>query len=162
MVSDSQRVGFHLDIPTAVLGNAIAPAFENMFASSADILEVKQNLALYASMPFRGLDMLLEVMKNCRRGHAARDFFGNADIFKLMKAVITRCMRRRSAYRVSSIAVQWGREHLLQAFAARLFYLSIHLEETYCIVVQEALAAALGSSPTIWAPCPKQPWATRT
>src|ERR1044072_6947694 len=62
-VSAHLRDSFRLRIPTIAIGNAIAPAFENMFSSPADLLAAKKNSAAYASMPFRGLELLVEVMR---------------------------------------------------------------------------------------------------
>ena len=56
-VSASLRDAFHLAIPTVAIGNAISPFFEKMFSSPQDLLAAKQNRAVYASMPFRGLEL---------------------------------------------------------------------------------------------------------
>ncbi|MFN4271157.1 MAG: glycosyltransferase family 4 protein, partial [Thermosynechococcus sp.] len=56
---------------TAVLRNAIAPCFENLFAPTESILKAKaQPLALaYTSTPFRGLNLLLDLMPSLQVSH---------------------------------------------------------------------------------------------
>lgn len=54
--------------PATVIGNGFAPAFENMFASAAELRATKENRAAYTTTPFRGLSVLLDVMKGLRTG----------------------------------------------------------------------------------------------
>jgi hypothetical protein len=48
--------------PSHVIGDGIAPVFENLFASPAELLSTKQNRAAYASVPGCGLDVLADMM----------------------------------------------------------------------------------------------------
>lgn len=67
-VSEWQRQTYRasLEIPprkTKLLRNCIAPTFENLFASDAEISDQKNHppVLAYTSTPFRGLDLLLEI-----------------------------------------------------------------------------------------------------
>ena len=65
-VSDWQRRAYRRSFGACpadiVIGNAMAPAFETLFAESEDVLAAKAGppLLVYASAPFRGLDVLLD------------------------------------------------------------------------------------------------------
>lgn len=65
-VSDWQRracrAAFGPEPADIVLGNAMAPAFERLFAEGEDVLAAKSGppTLVYASTPFRGLDVLLD------------------------------------------------------------------------------------------------------
>lgn len=140
-VSQTQRAAFRTPVRGQVILNAISPAFENMFASAEDLLAAKQNRAVYASMPFRGLDVLVDVMA---RTKAETEL----DVFSSMRAYqasddkfepLYQSMARNPRIRHSSGV---GQAELAARFrgAAFLVYPSTFIE-TYCIVAQEALAA---------------------
>ena len=142
-VSESQRADFRLATKGVVIGNAISPCFENMFSSAEDLLAAKQNRAVYASMPFRGLDELVEVMARTRAQT-------ELDVFSSMRAYQT------SDDRFAALFTAMGRNPRIrhhggvgQAELARQFRQAAFLVypstfvETYCIVAQEALAAGL-------------------
>jgi glycosyltransferase involved in cell wall biosynthesis len=140
-VSQTQRTAFRTLVRGQVILNAISPAFENMFASAEDLLAAKQNRAVYASMPFRGLDVLVDVMA---RTKAKTEL----DVFSSMRAYqasddkfepLYQSMARNPRIRHSSGV---GQAELATRFrgAAFLVYPSTFIE-TYCIVAQEALAA---------------------
>lgn len=140
-VSETQRAAFRTPAPGKVILNAISPPFENMFASAEDLLAAKQNRAVYASMPFRGLDVLAEVMANT---NAKTEL----DVFSSMRAYqasdskfepLYQAMARNPRIRHSPGV---GQAELAARFrdAAFLVYPSTFIE-TYCIVAQEALAA---------------------
>jgi tetratricopeptide (TPR) repeat protein len=74
LVSDWQRRhfvrGFGLDPErTAVLRNAVAPAFLSLFADNESILGQKTRppVLAYTSVPYRGLDLLLDALPHIRR-----------------------------------------------------------------------------------------------
>ncbi|WP_448527943.1 O-linked N-acetylglucosamine transferase family protein [Parathermosynechococcus lividus] len=76
LISDWQRQTYieHFQLPPnkiTILRNAIAPCFENLFADSDSILAHKTpHLTLaYTSTPFRGLNLLLEVMPQIHAAH---------------------------------------------------------------------------------------------
>lgn len=60
-VSASQKAAFSAvpaSIDACVINNAIGPAFENAFASAAELLETKLCKGIYTSTPYRGLAIL--------------------------------------------------------------------------------------------------------
>lgn len=142
-VSETQRGYFRNPRHSGVIGNAISPAFENMFASAEDLLAAKQNRAVYASMPFRGLDELVMVMN---RTKAKTEL----DVFSSMRAYQASDEKYEPLYgfmkrnpRIRHVRGV-GQAELARHFrgAAFLVYPSTFIE-TYCIVAQEALAAGL-------------------
>lgn len=142
-VSETQRGYFRNPKRSAVIGNAISPAFENMFASAEELLAAKTNRAVYASMPFRGLDELVMVM-NRTKARTELDVFSSMRAYQAsdekyepLYQIMTRNPRIRHFRGV-------GQAELARQFrtAAFLVYPSTFIE-TYCIVAQEALAAGL-------------------
>jgi glycosyltransferase involved in cell wall biosynthesis len=142
-VSASLRDAFRLSIPTVAISNAISPFFENMFSTPKDLLAAKQNRAVYASMPFRGLDLLVEVM-----GRAKGKF--ELDVYSSMRAYQAQEKSFAALYDVArrNPRIHYhggvGQRALAHGFrsAAFLAYPSTYIE-SYCIVAQEALAAGL-------------------
>src|SRR5262249_14249349 len=65
-VSRTQAAMFRYPGRWAVIGNGIAPAFENMFATAEDLRAAKTNRAVYTSMPYRGLHLLVDVIGRIR------------------------------------------------------------------------------------------------
>jgi glycosyltransferase involved in cell wall biosynthesis len=142
-VSETQRADFRLATRGVVIGNAVSPGFENMFSSPEDLLAAKQNRAVYASMPFRGLDELVEVMG---RTKAQTEL----EVFSSMQAYQTSDARFAALFAAMGKNPRIhhhggvGQAELARHFrtCAFLVYPSTFIE-TYCIVAQEALAAGL-------------------
>lgn len=142
-VSKTQRAAFRTAVPGHVIGNAISPGFENMFASAEDLLAAKENRAVYASMPFRGLDELVMVMARTKAEtelnvfSSMRAYQASDQKFEPLYEIMKRNPRIRHFRGV-------GQAELAGHFrtAAFLVYPSTYIE-TYCIVAQEALAAGL-------------------
>jgi glycosyltransferase involved in cell wall biosynthesis len=126
-----------------VIGNGIAPAFENMFASAADLKAVKTNRAAYTSTPFRGLDVLarafplagietgLDIYSGMAIYHAPETRY--VPLYEALKAT-PRCHMHGPV----------GQDEL----AVRLKPVSFltypsTFAETYCIAALEAIAAGL-------------------
>jgi glycosyltransferase involved in cell wall biosynthesis len=142
-VSQSLRDAFHLSIPTLAIGNAIAPYFENMFSSAGELLAAKHNRAVYASMPFRGLDLLVEVMGRAK-GEVGLEIYSSMRAYQAQEknfAALYEIAARNPRIRYHGGV---GQRTLADAFrgAAFLAYPSTYIE-SYCIVAQEALAAGL-------------------
>jgi len=141
-VSATLRDAFRLRIPVVAIDNAIAPFFENMFSSAAELLAAKKNRAAYASMPFRGLDLMVEVMGRIG-GKVELDVFSSMRSFQAQERftqlyeMAARNPRIRYHGGVGQKALAAG----LRA-CAFLAYPSTYIE-SYCIVAQEALAAGL-------------------
>jgi tetratricopeptide (TPR) repeat protein len=142
-VSATLRDAFRLSIPTVAIGNAISPFFEGMFSSPEDLLAAKQNRAVYASMPFRGLDLLEEVM-NRVKGRVELDVYSSMQTYQVQEKDFTAFYQ--SSQRNPRIRYHGGigQRALADALrgAAFLAYPSTFIE-SYCIVAQEAMAAGL-------------------
>ncbi len=140
-VSATLRDAFKISAPTVAIGNAIAPCFENMFASAEEVLAAKQNRAIYASMPFRGLDQLVEVMGQAK-GQVELDVYSSAETYQLKGQDYTAIFD--AARRNPRIHTHGGvsQKKLAEAFrgAAFLTYPSTFIESS-CIVAMEAMAA---------------------
>jgi glycosyltransferase involved in cell wall biosynthesis len=145
-VSTSLRNTFQLSIPTTVIGNAISPHFENMFSSPEELLATKKNRAVYASMPFRGLDLLVGVMGRIK-GEVELDVYSSMRAYQAQDknfpaiTAIYDAARRNPRIRHHGGV---GQRTLAEAFrsAAFLTYPCTFIE-SYCIVAQEAMAAGL-------------------
>jgi glycosyltransferase involved in cell wall biosynthesis len=142
-VSNSLRDAFHLSIPTVAIDNAIAPFFENMFSSAEELLAAKINRAVYASMPFRGLDLLVEVMGQVK-GKVELDIYSSMRAYQAQEKSFTALYdiaQRNPRIRYHGGVGQRALAAALRA-AAYLTYPSTYIE-SYCIVAQEAMAAGL-------------------
>jgi glycosyltransferase involved in cell wall biosynthesis len=126
-----------------VIGNGIAPAFENMFASSVDILRAKQNRAAYTATPYRGLSVLVRAMEGLDRD-TRLDLFSSMRVYQSGDDEFAPLFRQ-AAHNIAiidhgSVSQNELAQHLhANAF---LFYPSIY-HETFCITAAEAMAAGM-------------------
>jgi glycosyltransferase involved in cell wall biosynthesis len=126
-----------------VVGNGIAPAFENLFASPEDLLRAKQNRAAYTTTPYRGLSVLARAMRGFDRATGLEVFSsmrvyqaGDEDYAPLFDELAQNpAIRCHGAVTQSELA-----RHLRGC--AFLFYPSIY-PETFCITAAEAMAAGM-------------------
>ena len=141
-VSATLRDAFRLKIPVTAIDNAIAPAFENMFSSPAELLAAKKNRAAYASMPFRGLDLMVEAMGRIG-GQVELDVFSSMRSFQAQERFgpLYEAAQRSPRIRYHGGVGQKALAAGLRS-CAFLAYPSTYIE-SYCIVAQEALAAGL-------------------
>jgi glycosyltransferase involved in cell wall biosynthesis len=140
-VSETQRATFRVDTPAQVIGNGIAPAFENIFGSAEELFDAKQNRAIYSSMPLRGLDILIETM-GFTKAQTSLDIYSSMRTYQASDkdcAALFRNAERNPRVRQHGAV---GQIMLAKAFrsAAFLTYPST-FPETYCIAAQEAMAA---------------------
>jgi len=141
-VSATLRDAFHLRIPVVAIDNAISPFFENLFSSPAELLATKKNRAAYASMPFRGLDLMVEVMGRIG-GQVGLDVFSSMRSFQAQERFgqLYEAAQRNPRIRYHGGVGQKALAASLRE-CAFLAYPSTYIE-SYCIVAQEALAAGL-------------------
>ena len=149
-----QSFGFQK--PSAVIGNGFAPAFENMFASPAELLAAKENRAAYTTTPFRGLHILLDVMKGLSTG-TKLDLYSSMKVYQAAAddqyaplytyAAENPLITRHDAVAQSELA----RRLRPVAF---LTYPSTYAE-TFCIAALEALAAGMKVLTTATAALPE-------
>lgn len=142
-VSQTQAAAVGYAGPHHVIGNAIAPAFENLFASADEILATKQNRAAYASVPDRGLEVLAEVMAQTRLD-TQFDIYSGMRLYQQPEDGFAPLYARLKALPDCHYHGALGQAALAQAFKsiAVLAY-PCTVGETYGIVVQEAIAAGL-------------------
>ena len=145
MVSDYQRKALRFGGPSQVIGNGMATPFENMYGSAEDLRAAKQNRAIYASVPDRGLDVLAAAFPQAKID-TALDVYSGMNLYQrhqddVMLAPLYDAVEKLPRTR-RHLAV--GQRELAAAMkgAAFLAYPCI-LAETYCIVALEAMAAGL-------------------
>ena len=148
---------------TAVLRNAIAPAFCNLFADRRPVLPRKTwpPLLAYTSTPFRGLDLLLEAFPRIRRHipGARLQVFSSMKVYQTAPAeeeaqfgrLYRRCRETEGVEYVGSIP---QRELARALRSVTLLAYPNTFPETSCIAVMEAMASgcrivtsALGALP---------------
>jgi glycosyltransferase involved in cell wall biosynthesis len=143
-VAEGQRKAHGLSGASYVIGNGMAPAFENMFASPKEFLTAKQNRAVYTSTPFRGLRLLLDVVEQRQPG-TQFDIFSSMRVYqKADEAEFAALYRRASALPGVICHGAVSQSELAQRLktAAFLAYPCI-FPECYCIAALEAQAAGL-------------------
>lgn len=154
-VSDWQRrefIGrFAVDMArTAVLGNAVAPAFESLFAADSPIVTEKAMppVMAYTSTPFRGLDLLLDAFPLIRESapDARLRVYSSMQVYRMpgeddqrsYGALYQRCREMAGVeYRGSIAQSELAREMR----ETSVFAYPNTFAETYCISAIEALAA---------------------
>jgi glycosyltransferase involved in cell wall biosynthesis len=148
---------FGFQKPSVVIGNGFAPAFENMFASAAELRAAKENRAAYTTTPFRGLHILLDVMKGLTTG-TRLDLYSSMKVYQAAAgddqyaplyryAVENPLITRHDAVSQSMLA-----ERLLPV--AFFTYPSTYAE-TFCIAALESVAAGLKVITTATAALPE-------
>jgi glycosyltransferase involved in cell wall biosynthesis len=142
-VSRTQADAVGYSGPNHVIGNGIAPVFENLFASPAELLTVKQNRAAYASVPDRGLDVLAAVMAQTKL-ETQFDIYSGMRLYQQSEDAFAPLYARLKALPRCHYHGALGQAALAQALkpVAVLAY-PCTVGETYGIVVQEAIAAGL-------------------
>jgi glycosyltransferase involved in cell wall biosynthesis len=142
-VSQWQREVTRFAGPAHVIGNGIAPPFEAMFGSAAELLAAKQNRAVYCSAPERGLEILADAFAAARvetglEVYSGRKLYQASDAglepLYARLAALPRVARHQPVSQAALAAALRG--------AAFLTYPAI-VPETFCIVALEAMAAGL-------------------
>jgi predicted O-linked N-acetylglucosamine transferase (SPINDLY family)/glycosyltransferase involved in cell wall biosynthesis len=152
LVSDWQRQQFqsHFKLePTrvAVLRNAIAPAFQNIFPNHQPILAAKAQppIVAYTSTPFRGLDLLLDAIPGIRQAFPGTvlKVFSSMQVYQqneaddLFSQLYRRCRETEGVEYVGSLSQPALAQELRTVTA--LTYPNTFFE-TSCIAVLEAMA----------------------
>jgi glycosyltransferase involved in cell wall biosynthesis len=142
-VSQTQRAMTPYRGAAQVIGNGIAPAFENMFESAGDLQAAKQDRAAYTSMPYRGLHLLVDVARGLR-GNTRFDIYSAMQTYRAPDdrfADLYAAIRDTSNARYHGVLAQPALAAELRS-AAFLAYPCAFVE-TYCIAALEAIAAGL-------------------
>jgi len=143
LVSEYHRRAVRFAGATYVIGNGIAPAFENLFASADELGAAKQNRAAYTTTPFRGLNVLCAAFGQARIG-TALDVWSGMRIYQDSDAPFEPLYATVRATPRTTLHAPIGQADLAAALkpVAFLFYPSVFFE-TYCISALEAIAAGL-------------------
>lgn len=126
-----------------VIGNGMAPVFENTFTSAADLLATKQDRAVYTTTPFRGLSILVRAMQGLDRP-TQLDVFSSMRVYQHADdkyADLFDLAQQNPAIHLHGAVSQQELARCLRR-AAYLFYPCIYAE-TFCITAVEAMAAGL-------------------
>ena len=142
-VSEYQRRGVGFAGASHVIGNGIAPAFENLFGSAAELAAAKQNRAAYTTTPFRGLHVLA-------RAFGAAQIATELDVWSGMRVYQSSDAPFEAVYAAARATPRLhlhdpvSQTELAQRLkpVSFLFYPCVYFE-TYCISALEAIAAGL-------------------
>jgi glycosyltransferase involved in cell wall biosynthesis len=146
-VSDSHRRMTGYPGAARAIGNGIAPAFENLFASAAELLAAKQNRAAYTSTPFRGLNVLRQSFAEAGKDgglDTELDLYTGMRLYQQDEdqfAALYAAVRATPRCHLHGALVQADLARRLKRNAF-LFYPCTY-PETYCIAAVEAIAAGL-------------------
>lgn len=142
-VSNFHRAVLRYPGTSQVIGNGIAPAFENMFASAAELRAAKQNRAAYTSTPFRGLEVLARALPLAGI-ETELDVYSGMAIYHEPEGRHEALYARLRATPRCHMHGPLGQDALAQRLrpVSFLAYPSI-FAETYCIAALEAIAAGL-------------------
>ncbi|MBV9548373.1 MAG: glycosyltransferase family 4 protein [Alphaproteobacteria bacterium] len=137
-VSDWQRSVSHFAGPSQVIGNAIAPPFDNMFSSAEELAAAKENRAVYASAPERGLEILASAFAAAHI-ETRLDIWSGRSLYQQVETPLPYALPARA-----HLYAPVSQKTLATAMrsAAFLAYPSI-VPETWCIVALEAMAAGM-------------------
>jgi glycosyltransferase involved in cell wall biosynthesis len=142
-VSETQRRMVGYRGAARVIGNGIAPAFENMFASADELRDAKENRAVYTSMPYRGLRLLVDVI-NAMQTQTRFDVYSGMYTYRApennlpaLYDLVGRGPRTQYHAPVAQPALA------AQLRSAAFLAYSCTFVETYCIAALEAIAAGL-------------------
>jgi glycosyltransferase involved in cell wall biosynthesis len=142
-VSETQRQMVGYRGVAQVIGNGIAPAFENMFTSADELRASKENRAVYTSMPYRGLRLLVDVI-NEMETQTRFDIYSSMHTYRApennlpaLYELVARARRTQYHAPVAQPALA------AQLRSAAFLAYSCTFIETYCIAALEAIAAGL-------------------
>jgi glycosyltransferase involved in cell wall biosynthesis len=142
-VSEWQRRAVRFTGASHVIGNGIAPAFENLFSSAAELAATKQNRAAYTTTPFRGLTVLCKAFGRARLA-TELDVWSGMRVYQSSDAPFEAVYAEARATPRLQLHGPVSQTELAQRLkpAAFLFYPCVYFE-TYCITALEAIAAGL-------------------
>jgi glycosyltransferase involved in cell wall biosynthesis len=152
LVSEWQRTGFssRFRIPlekSAVIRNAIAPAFEQLFASRDELAEAKPIPAVlaYTNAPLRGLSLLADIYAELARRDtevALRIFSGMALYQRRESAELEKLYEKCKALPRTEYAASIAQPQLAaQLRSCHLLTYPNTFAETSCIAMMEAMGA---------------------
>ena len=142
-VSATQRAMVRYGGASAVIGNGIAPVFENIFATAQDLRDAKENRAAYTSMPYRGLHLLVEAIRRMP-GETRFDVYSAMQTYRRPETAFAGLYAQVKKTPRTLYHGAVPQPVLAKALkpAAFLAYPCAFIE-TYCIAALEAIAAGL-------------------
>lgn len=142
-VSEYQRRAVRFAGAAHVIGNGIAPAFENLFGSAEELAAAKQNRAAYTTTPFRGLQVLTKAFAAAHLT-TELDVWSGMRVYQASDEPFTEVFAAARATPRLQLHGPVGQAELAQQLkrVAFLFYPCVYFE-TYCITALEAIAAGL-------------------
>jgi glycosyltransferase involved in cell wall biosynthesis len=142
-VSEWQRRAVRFAGASHVIGNGIAPAFEDVFGSAEDLAATKENRAAYTTTPFRGLNVLARAFGSARLA-TELEVWSGMQIYQSSDAPFEAVYAAARATPRLHLQPPVGQQELAQRLkrVAFLFYPCVYFE-TYCISALEAIAAGL-------------------
>ena len=142
-VSEWQRRAVRHPGPSQVIGNGIAPAFENLFGSAEELAAAKQNRAAYTTTPFRGLHVLAQAFGEARLA-TRLDVWSGMRLYQASDTPFEAVYAAAAATPRLALHGPVSQPELAQALkpVSFLFYPCVYFE-TYCISALEAIAAGL-------------------
>ncbi len=142
-VSEWQRSVVRFAGVSHVIGNGIAPPFENLFASAEELAAAKENRAAYTTTPFRGLNVLAKAFARAKIA-SELDVWSGMSVYQADDAPFATVYAEARATPRLMLHAPIGQAELAQRLkpVAFLFYPSVFFE-TYCISALEAIAAGL-------------------
>ncbi len=147
---------FGFNKASAVIGNGFAPAFENMFASPAELQSAKENRAAYTTTPFRGLNVLLDAMTNSGTG-TRLDLYSSMKVYQTgdddQYAPLYRFAAQNPLITQHGAVAQSELAKNLRPVA--FFTYPSTYPETFCIAALEAVAAGMKVLTTATAALPE-------
>ncbi len=135
---------------SAILRNAIAPAFQNLFPPNTSILPHKSHppILAYTSTPFRGLDLLLSIFPKIRQSVPGTilKVFSSKKVYQLREdidesvygSLYQRCRDMEGVEYLGSVSQP---ELAQQLRSVSLLTYPNTFKETSCIAVMEAMAS---------------------
>ncbi|CAN7430060.1 glycosyltransferase family 4 protein [Caballeronia sp. LjRoot34] len=130
---------------STVIHNGLTPAFSNLFESPASLLAAKRDndIAVYTSTPFRGLDILFEIMSNAPPGVLLRSFAGMS-VYQASDAPYAPLFARGAQLDNVDLVGPVSQPRLAQEMKnSSLFIYPNSFAETFCIAAIEGLACGL-------------------
>ena len=142
-VSEWQRRAVRFAGAAHVIGNGIAPAFENLFGSADEMFAAKQNRAAYTTTPFRGLNVLTRAFGAAQLA-TTLDVWSGMRLYQASDAPYAEIFAAAQATPRLQLHDPVSQPELAQQLkpVAFLFYPCVYFE-TYCICALEAIAAGL-------------------
>jgi hypothetical protein len=149
-VSEWQRISctnfFNIDtIPTYCIGNGITPEFTNAFSSLEEFKKNKiNNLGIYSSAPYRGLDSLYRLSKNINE-EIVIDIYSSMKVYdQTENQKLIDLYKKISERKVFKYCGSVTKKELAKAFINKSFLTyPCTFAETFCITLLDSLAMGL-------------------